>query len=115
MSDGEEDDPIVLRVPVYVRPAEPQAPLCLFQYPTRSHLVRCETCHRHGQMFQVCRPCIKKHEDKFSGRDHGRHNCFPLFCPGCCANMLKLKAHKVVQSPQTACTHTEKIALTRLS
>lgn len=35
MSDGEEDDPIVLRVPVYVRPAEPQAPLCLFQYPLR--------------------------------------------------------------------------------
>ena len=73
--------------------------LCLFQYPTRSHLVRCETCHRHGQIFQVCRPCIKKHEDKFSGRDNGRHNCFPLFCPGCCANMLKLKAQKIVQSP----------------
>lgn len=65
--------------------------LCLFQYPTRSHLIRCEACFRHGHMFQVCRPCIKRHETRFAdGRS--RSGCFPLFCPRCSANLLKLKA-----------------------
>lgn len=87
--------------------------LCAFQYPTRSHLIRCEGCFRHGHLFQVCRPCIKRHEARYNdGRS--RPNCFPLFCPGCCANLLKLKAQSQ-PIPQTACTHTEKINLTRLS
>lgn len=88
--------------------------LCKFQYPTRSHLIRCEGCFRHGQLFQVCRQCIKGHETRYNGSGRGRQNCFPLFCPGCCANLLKLKAQNQ-SSPQTACTHAEKINLTRLS
>ena len=34
-ANAEEDDPVVLRVPVYVRPSTQQRPVCLFQYPLR--------------------------------------------------------------------------------
>jgi hypothetical protein len=30
-----EDDPIVMRLPVYVRPADPARPMCVFQFPLR--------------------------------------------------------------------------------
>ena len=33
--DDNDDDPIVMRVPVHVRPSDPQRPLCVFQYPMR--------------------------------------------------------------------------------
>jgi hypothetical protein len=33
--DDDGDDDVVLRIPVFLRPSDPRAPVCLFQYPLR--------------------------------------------------------------------------------
>lgn len=35
MDNDDDGDDVVLRLPVFLRPADPQTPLCLFQYPLR--------------------------------------------------------------------------------
>lgn len=58
--NDDEQDPVVLRVPVYIRPSTEQRPVCLFQYPLRprwrpynldqSHSARVRPQQRHFEV-----------------------------------------------------------------
>ena len=73
--EDEDDDPVVLRIPVYVKPSVPQHPVCLFQYPLRPRwrpynldelqTARVRPQQRHFEL-NLGTECSPAHHDEYS-------------------------------------------------